>query len=102
MPYTNIQEWQIIFSGQAKKQLLKLPKKLNFILDLLINEMRLNGPYMHEWPNYGKLKTGPEERYHCHLKKGHPTYVCCWKIITKQNKIIEIYYVGTHEKAPYQ
>ncbi len=29
------------------------------------------------------------------------TYVCCWEVIDKRMKITEIYYVGTHEKAPY-
>ena len=35
------------------------------------------------------------------LIKGKPTYVCCWEVIDKQKKIIEVNYVGTHEKAPY-
>ena len=45
-------------------------------------------------------KKGTDKR-HCHLQKGRPTYVCCWEVINKKRKIIEVYYVGTHEKAPY-
>ncbi len=40
-------------------------------------------------------------KHHCHLKKGHPTYVVCWRVTSKQLKTVEVYYVGTHEKAPY-
>jgi hypothetical protein len=38
---------------------------------------------------------------HCHLRKGRPTYVACWRIIDKKTKQIEVYYVGSHEGAPY-
>lgn len=38
---------------------------------------------------------------HCHLIKGNPTYVCCWEVVEDEVKIIEVYYAGTHEKAPY-
>ena len=52
--------------------------------------------------SYGsKTSKKTEDKRHCHLIKGRPTYVCCWAIINKQKKIIEVYYVGTHEKAPY-
>lgn len=37
---------------------------------------------------------------HCHLQKGNPTYVCCWKVF-EDTQTIEVYYVGTHENAPY-
>lgn len=54
------------------------------------------------WPNYGKLHGKvTEDKRHCHFKKGKPTYVCCWEVIDDGVKIIEVYYAGTHEKAPY-
>jgi hypothetical protein len=53
------------------------------------------------WPNYGKLQGKKGDKRHCHLQKGKPIYVCCWEVIDKKRKIIEVYYVGTHEKAPY-
>ncbi|KAF3363225.1 hypothetical protein PHSC3_000243 [Chlamydiales bacterium STE3] len=49
------------------------------------------------WPNFSKLK---DLLYHCHLEKERPTYVACWRVY-KQEKLIEVYYAGTHEKAPY-
>lgn len=50
------------------------------------------------WSNYGPLK---KDEFHCHLRKGKPTYVACWRVLDKQVKIMEVYYVGTHEDAPY-
>jgi hypothetical protein len=55
-----------------------------------------------KWSNYGKLGRTKknEDKRHCHLIKGNPTYVSCWEV-DKQRHLIEVYYVGTHEGAPY-
>ncbi len=64
--------------------------------------MKDNGPFPgKQWPNFGKLFEKKEDKYHCHLIKGRPTYVACWKVVDKNTRQIEVYYVGTHEKAPY-
>ena len=63
----------------------------------LVREIEEKGPVRGNWPNYGKLSD--KVRHHCHLKKGKPTYVACWE--EKGKEEIEVYYVGTHEKAPY-
>ena len=91
-----------IKSKKADKQVGKLSKNVLFMLRLLFEDLANKGPAVSDWPNYGKLrgKKGVDKR-HCHLKKGNPTYVCCWEVIDKKRKIIEVYYVGTHEKAPY-
>lgn len=68
--------------------------------DALRHEIELLGPVRFRWKNFGKLK-GEMDKYHCHLHSGRPTYVMCWKVVDKKLKIIEVYYVGTHEKAPY-
>lgn len=94
--------WNVYFSKNAAKQANKLNKKVISILSLLIEDLRANGAIPGKnWPNYGKLKNNKLDIRHCHLIKGKPTYVCCWEIIDKQQKIIEVNYVGTHEKAPY-
>ena len=90
--------WQVRFTVKASKQTHKLPEIVLLILQVLVEEMRREGPFRSTWKNYSKL--GPH-LYHCHLKKGRPTYVVCWEIKDKNNHIVEIYYVGTHEKAPY-
>lgn len=93
--------WTVYFSKKSAKQAAKLSERAISVLDLLIDDLRENGPIPgRQWPNYRKLQGQKKDARHCHLIKGNPTYVCCWEV-NKQNKIIEIYYVGTHEKAPY-
>ena len=90
--------WVVTYSRTAEKQQAKLPIRLKAVLDALILEITAIGPVRGTWPNYGKLGA---DRHHCHLKKGQPTYVAIWQVTDKTIKIVEIIYVGTHEKAPY-
>lgn len=97
-------EWEVYYSSSASKRKKDLPKMVQDLLDTLTKEIELLGPLRADWPNFGPLYKGsgiPKNSYHCHLKKGKPTYVACWCIEDKKVKIIEIFYVGTHEKAPY-
>lgn len=64
----------------------------------LVQEIQQTGPVRGSWKNYSKLG---KLRHYCHLKAGRPTYVACWEVVDKQIKIVEVYYVCTHEKAPY-
>lgn len=89
-------QWKVELSGKARKSHKTLSLIVLKALKKLTEDLK-NGPEVYQWPNYGKL--GPCT-YHCHLKKGRPTYVACWTA-DKKNKIIEVYYAGTHEKAPY-
>ena len=93
-------QWTIHIVGQAKKAGKTLPKNVTASLSLLFIELKTMGPYRCDWPNYTKMK-GLIDDYHCHIEKGRPTYVACWRILDKKQKIIEVYYAGTHEKAPY-
>lgn len=97
--------WNVTLSRDAKKQYLKLKhsgKKKPSILDVVdafVSDLILNGPILVDWPNYGFIRN--KFFYHCHLKKGNPTYVACWKVTDERGKKIEVFYVGTHEGAPY-
>lgn len=98
-----IRKWEIRFSNKAEKQYEKLRKSgkrppINDLIDFLVFDLEKAGPELPNWPNYSKLS---ENTYHCHLKKGKPTYVACWAVINPKLKQIEIYYVGTHESSPY-
>ena len=64
----------------------------------MLAEIEIAGPVRGNWPNYGKLGKG---KHHCHLKKGHPTYVAVWEEKDKEIRLVEVIYVGTHEKSPY-
>lgn len=94
------EQWVVNIVGQAKKAPKALPKNVVASFVALFLELKRQGPYRHNWPNYTKMK-GFDEDYHCHIEKGRPTFVACWRILNKKNKIIEVYYAGTHEKAPY-
>ena len=102
MSYHPSMSWKVVRRHKVDKQILMLPEKVRNIVRLLLRELSLNGPTLCGWPNYGKLK-GTRSAYdlrHCHLQKGRPTYVACW-VVRKHTNEIEVYYVGTHEKAPY-
>lgn len=90
--------WIVKLSKKADKQKEKLPAKVKSALLFLIHEITRNGPVRGDWLNYGKLSLG---KHHCHIKKGQPTYVAVWEEVNGEFRLVEITYVGTHEKAPY-
>ena len=93
-----IMVWKVLLSKKAAKQNKALGLPIQAVFALLLKEIELLGPFRVNWKNYGKLT---KTKFHCHLKKGNPTYVACWQIMDKKIKITEVYYVGTHENAPY-
>jgi mRNA-degrading endonuclease RelE of RelBE toxin-antitoxin system len=95
--YIFIMNWTVKIHRKAEKQVASLSRKVAEKLQFLIADIILNGPVRGTWPNYSNL---PDNRHHCHLKKGNPTYVAVWKE-DKQIVTVEIIYVGTHENAPY-
>ena len=90
--------WQVEYTKKVLKQLEKLPDTVSDTVLALVMDIEEGGPVRGDWPNFSKLNNAS---YHCHLKKGRPTYVACWRLIDKKTKQVEVYYVGTHEKAPY-
>lgn len=101
--------WKVAISKKASKRAERLPKGAKAALRLLWSDLENRGPQQTVWPNFGKLK-GVKNYWHCHLKKGKPTYVACWKSrkFTNEEKLnkneegeIIITYAWTHEKAPY-
>ncbi len=96
-------KWVVTYASRAEKQRRKLPQKVQETLDLLALELEKVGPLRSNWPHFGPLKGKglPEHSYHCHIKSGRPTFVSCWFIVDKKLKKVEIFYVGTHENAPY-
>lgn len=96
-------KWTVEFSSTARKQYKKLSRSgskpfINDVIDLLVLDLQIRGPTLFDWPHFSSLEKG---HFHCHLRRGSPTYVACWRILDKQTKQIEVYYVGTHEGAPY-
>ena len=94
--------WQVGMTKRAAKGRDNL--HTDDIVDLfwaLFQGLKLSGPVQPKWPNYGKLQGQKKETYHCHLNKNRPIYVVVWKVLNKQEKRMEVTYVGTHENAPY-
>jgi len=94
--------WDVKFTSKAAKQAQHLSERVLLVLQVLVENLKDRGPNPGEhWSHYGKLRgKKTEDKRHCHLKAGNPTYVCCWEV-DKFDRKIEVYYVGTHEKAPY-
>ena len=94
--------WNVSITAKARKQIKKFPKAAKAALLMLMRDLENYGPAPGKgWKNYSKLKGKEGDKRHCHLSKGKPTYVCCWEVKNNQLRIIEVYYAGTHEKAPY-
>jgi hypothetical protein len=96
--------WQIEKTKKLDKQITALPNTVRPTVYTLLADLETDGAHQPNWPKYSPLKKRkeiPDEAFHCHLKRGRPTYVACWRIVDKKRKIIEVYYVGTHENAPY-
>jgi len=91
--------WNVtLASKRTEKSILELPEHARLKLLALIKDLETKGVLQPTWPNYSSLGGG---KHHCHLKRGKPTYVACWRMLDKKEKLIEVYYAGTHEKAPY-
>ena len=90
--------WRVELTNKARKQADKLPKAVRDSLMLLMREIAIAGPVRGNWANYSKLS---RTEHHCHLKKGKPTYVAVWREDKETVRLVEVMYVGTHEKAPY-
>lgn len=89
-------KWSVEIVGKARKQYRALPKGIKDKARTLMVEIEVAGPIRGNWKNYSKLA---QSQHHCHLQGRHPTYVACWREVGERR--IEVYYVGTHEKAPY-
>ncbi len=92
--------WKVEFTKKADKQLKKLPQTVQLAMAALYRDLVVLGAMQPGWHNYSKLK-GKLGHHHCHIKKGRPTYVACWLEVAGKIQVLEVYYVGTHENAPY-
>jgi mRNA-degrading endonuclease RelE of RelBE toxin-antitoxin system len=90
--------WKVVIPRKVAKSVKDMPNHVQAKLEALILDIRANGPIRGNWPNYSKLGRW---QHHCHLKKGNPTYVAVWMESGTGIQLVEVQYVGTHEKAPY-
>ena len=86
--------YEVRIKKQALKGLPKLPEVVQEKLAFLVQDLMERGPVQPSWRNYSKLGS---DKYHCHLNY---SFVACWTH-DKGTIIIEVYYVGSRENAPY-
>jgi mRNA-degrading endonuclease RelE of RelBE toxin-antitoxin system len=86
--------YEVKIKKKVSRGLKKLPKNVRKLLFLLIEDLKADGPIQKSWNNFSSLGS---DKYHCHLTY---RYVACWTY--QQGEIeMEVYYVGSREKAPY-
>jgi len=86
--------YTVSYKKKIEKAVEKMPKSIQKVFRDLIIDLVAKGPVLSEWPNFSKLS---ENEYHCHLNYH---WVACWKC-EKKSIIIEVYYAGSRENAPY-
>jgi len=86
--------YEVRIQRKLVKKLTKLPVPVQQLFFLLVEDLKADGPIQKSWPNFSALG---KNQYHCHLNY---SYVSCWSWF-KGSLEIEVYYVGSREKAPY-
>lgn len=86
--------FKVLIKKKVLREVKKMPVRVQEKLAVLIDDLREKGPVQSGWPNYSKL--GKNE-YHCHLAR---KWVACW-YCEEKTLIIEVYYAGSRENAPY-
>ena len=87
-------KYRVGVKRKVERGLRKLPFDVQKLLFLLIADLESDGPIQKSWRNFSSLGGN---RYHCHLNY---RYVACW-VYHKDKIVIEVYYAGSREKAPY-
>jgi mRNA-degrading endonuclease RelE of RelBE toxin-antitoxin system len=86
--------YEVRIRKKVARGLSQLPRHVQQLLFLLVADLQADGPIQRDWRNFSSRGPG---RFHCHLTY---RYVACWTC-QKGEIVIEVYYVGSREKAPY-
>jgi mRNA-degrading endonuclease RelE of RelBE toxin-antitoxin system len=89
-----IQMFNVIVKKKVQKNVEKMPPDIKKLVVLLIDDLKEKGSILKNWDNFSKIG---DDKYHCHLSY---KWVACWKH-EKNTIIIEVYYAGSRENAPY-
>ena len=87
-------KYTVLIKKSVSKNLEKLPLAIQAKFARLVVDLEEQRPMPKGWQNLSKL-TGND--YHCHLTY---SYVACWRF-ENGSFVIEVYYVGSREGAPY-
>ena len=87
--------YEVRIKRRVERGLYKLPLSAQETMDDLLRDLEELGPIRKDWSNFSSLG---KNRYHCHLSG---SYVACWTW-EKGTTLIEVYYAGSREDAPYK
>lgn len=88
--------WQVNMKTKIGRNIQLLPKPIQKAAFMLVEDLKAKGIYPGDkWQNYSALG---DDQYHCHLTY---RYVACWRVLDNKIEIMEVYYVGSRENAPY-
>lgn len=86
--------YEVIIKRRILRSLQKMPAPIQRKMANLVEDLRERGPIRKDWPNYSRLG---KDQYHCHLSF---SWVACW-YCERNSIVIEVYYAGSRENAPY-
>lgn len=86
-------QFTVNIQKKCRKGINDLTKKDKYTLMRLLDNIENFGPVQPCFKNYSKLGN---TTYHCHLSLHK---VVCWQLLN--SNIVEVYYVGSRENAPY-
>ncbi len=84
----------VLINKRSQKNIETMPSVSKDMMALLIDDLKNKGPVLKDWSHFSSLGQG---KYHCHLSY---KWVACWKH-EKGTILIEVYYAGSRENAPY-
>ena len=88
--------WHVEIKKKLAKRIKKLPHNIQERAATLVQDLKQKGVCPgKKWNNFSSLGGN---KYHCHLTY---SYVACWEEIDGKLRIMEVYYVGSREDAPY-
>jgi len=88
MPY------EVLVGKRAAKIMAKAPLDVQKLFVQLVSDLAAKGPIRTDWRNFSSLSP---TTYHCHLNY---SWVACWSW-EKGTVLVEVYYAGSREDAPY-
>jgi hypothetical protein len=86
--------YRVRVKRDASRKMEKAPEEIKILFGQLVQDLAERGPVLPKWPKYSKLGKG---KYHCHLAYH---WVACW-YCKADSVLIEVYYAGSRESAPY-
>lgn len=87
-------KYEVRVAKGTRRRLDKAPAFVRDKFAALMLDLEASGPVQTTWPNYSKLG---ENEYHCHLAR---KWVACWRS-ERGSVVVEVYYAGSREDAPY-